>query len=67
MIGTNYRVPQVDVDKCRTCRICQARKSCRLKALVQFESHELPYIDQSLCRGCGICLDECPFKAIVIK
>jgi MinD superfamily P-loop ATPase len=67
MIGMNYRVPQVDMDKCRACRKCQARKSCRLKALVQFESHELPYIDQALCRGCGICLDECPFKAIVVK
>ncbi len=67
MIGTNYRVPQVDADKCRTCRQCSARKSCRRKALVQFEQGEMPYIDQQLCRGCLVCVDECPFQAIVVE
>lgn len=67
MIGTNYRAPQIDADRCQTCRTCQARKTCRVKALVQFESHELPYIDRELCRGCLICVDECPFKAIVVE
>ncbi|HEX9074561.1 MAG TPA: 4Fe-4S binding protein [Anaerolineae bacterium] len=67
MIGMNYRVPSVDADKCRTCRKCMARQSCRLKALVQFESHELPYVDQTLCRGCLACVERCPFKAIVVE
>ncbi len=67
MIGANYHVPQIDADKCRTCRQCVARKSCRLKALVQFESNELPYIDRELCRGCLVCLDDCPFRAIVVE
>lgn len=66
MIGANYRVPNVDVEKCCACRKCLARQACRLKALVQFEAHELPYIDQALCRGCLICIEECPFRAIVV-
>ncbi len=67
MIRMNYRTPKIDAEICRTCRQCQARKTCKLKAIVQFESHELPYIDRELCRGCGVCLDQCPFKAIVIE
>ena len=67
MMRANYRAPQIDADTCRTSRQCQARKSCRLKALVQFESNELPYIDQTLCRGCLVCLDECPFRAIKVE
>jgi len=66
MMGANYRVPLVDAEKCRACRQCVARKSCRLKALVQFEQSELPYIDQALCRGCLVCVDECPFRAISV-
>ncbi len=64
MIGANYRVPWVDAGKCRACSRCLARQACRVKALVQFEAHELPYVDQALCRGCLVCLHECPFKAI---
>lgn len=64
MIGTNYRVPVVDAETCRTCRKCLAREVCRLKALVQFEAHELPYVDHSLCRGCLVCVQRCPFDAI---
>jgi MinD superfamily P-loop ATPase len=67
MMRANYRMPQIDADQCRTCRQCIARKSCRLKALVQFESNELPYIDQTLCRGCLVCLEECPFSAIKVE
>ena len=64
MIGTSYRVPSIDAEKCRTCLKCQARQSCRLKALVQFEPRELPYVDQTMCRGCLVCVEQCPFGAI---
>jgi MinD superfamily P-loop ATPase len=64
MIGSNYRVPRVDAEKCRACRRCLARQACRVKALIQFEAHELPYVDQELCRGCLVCMQECPFRAI---
>jgi MinD superfamily P-loop ATPase len=67
MIGANYRVPNVDTEKCRGCRKCLARNFCRLKALVQIDSNELPYIDHELCRGCLVCLEECPFGAIQIN
>ena len=67
MIGANYRVPQIDAARCQTCRQCLARKTCRLKALVQFEASELPYIDRELCRGCLVCVEECPFQAIQVE
>ena len=67
MIGHNPRAPQIDADKCKACRQCVARKTCKLKALVQFESHELPYIDRELWRGCLVCMEECPFRAIVME
>ena len=67
VIRANYRVPNVDAEKCRACKRCLARGSCRLKALVQFEANEMPYIDQEICRGCLVCLEECPFKAIVVR
>lgn len=67
MMRANYRVPNIDVEKCHTCKRCLARRSCRLKALVQFEQNELPYIDQVLCRGCLVCVEECPFRAIVVE
>lgn len=67
MIRAGYRVPWIDPQKCRGCRQCLARKSCRLKAMNQFEPHELPYIDQGLCRGCLVCIEECPFKAITAQ
>ena len=67
MIGVNYRVPNVDADKCRACRKCLARGACRSKALVQFEANELPYVDQDLCRGCLTCIEECPFGAIQVE
>ncbi len=64
LAGTNYRIPSVDPDKCHTCKSCLARRVCRLKALTQFEAHEMPYVDVALCRGCLICAQECPFGAI---
>ena len=66
MLGSNFRVPRVDADKCKTCQRCPVRKTCKLEALVQYEAHELPCIDRELCRGCLVCLEECPFCAIVI-
>ncbi len=67
MIRANYRVPNIDADKCRACRKCVARSSCRLKALVQFESNEMPYINQEICRGCLVCIEECPFSANEVR
>ncbi len=67
MIRANYRVPNVDADKCHACKKCLARSVCRLKALIQFEPNEMPYINQEVCRGCLVCIEECPFKAIEVR
>jgi MinD superfamily P-loop ATPase len=67
MIGHNHRAPRVDADKCKVCQRCPVRKSCKMRALVQFEAHELPYVDRELCRGCLVCVEECPFRAIVVE
>ncbi len=67
MSGANYRVPKVDADKCHTCKSCLARRVCRLKALTQFDAHELPYVNQAVCRGCLVCAEECPFGAIGLE
>jgi len=67
MLRTNYRTPRVDADKCRACQRCPARQTCKTKALVQFEANELPYIDRELCRACLVCIEECPFRAIVVE
>ena len=67
LIRANYRVPNIDAEKCRACKRCLARRACRLKALIQFEAHEMPYVDQEICRGCLICMEECPFQAIVVR
>lgn len=67
MIRSSDRAPRVDATTCKACQRCPARKTCKLKALVQFEAHELPYIDREMCRGCLVCVEECPFRAIVTE
>ncbi len=67
MLGANRQTPVVDPHKCHACRVCAARKTCRLKALVQIEANEMPYIDAARCRGCAVCAIACPFGAIVAE
>ena len=59
-------VPLVQEGKCLACFRCQARASCKSKALVQMEPGEPPFIDASRCYGCHKCMLACTRKAIVL-
>lgn len=55
------RVPEVKLDKCRGCKICQIEKACPVKAASVVDGKIV--IDESVCNHCGRCLKKCPFKA----
>ncbi|HKL58170.1 MAG TPA: (4Fe-4S)-binding protein [Sphaerochaeta sp.] len=58
------RVPLLDRALCKECTLCNAQKSCPIKAINRMES-ELPCIDKSICNNCGRCIKGCPFGAII--
>lgn len=55
------RVPEVDYDKCRGCKVCQIENSCPIKAVSVKDGKIM--IDNELCNHCGRCRGKCPFKA----
>lgn len=55
------RVPEVNLDKCRGCKVCQIEKACPVKAASVADGKIV--IDESVCNHCGRCLGKCPFKA----
>ena len=55
------RVIQVNMDKCRGCKVCQIEKVCPVKA-AQVADGKIA-IDPAVCNNCGRCLGKCPFKA----
>lgn len=55
------RVPEVNLDKCRGCTVCQIEKACPVKAASVVDGKIV--IDESVCNHCGRCLRKCPFKA----
>ena len=57
---------EVDWNRCRSCKKCPARVSCKTRAIVKFDADELAYVDRDRCRGCGTCLSACPFSAIIL-
>lgn len=58
------RVPLLDTTLCRGCTLCNAQKSCPIKAISR-EGSELPCIDTSSCNNCARCIKACPFGAII--
>ena len=56
------RVPQVDLAKCRGCKVCQVEKGCPIKASALREGKLA--IDETACNHCGRCIGMCPFGAI---
>ena len=55
------RVPQVDIEKCRSCKVCQIEKSCPMHAAALVDGKIV--IDETVCNHCGRCIGKCPFKA----
>lgn len=56
------RVPLLDLDKCRGCKVCQVQKNCPMQA-PRLENGKVS-IDDSQCSRCGRCLGKCPFHAV---
>lgn len=56
------RIPQVDLDKCRGCKVCQIETACPIQ-VAKVEAGKVA-IDDSRCNHCGRCVGKCPFKAI---
>ena len=54
------RVPQVDYEKCRGCKVCQIVNNCPIKAASVVDGKIV--INQDVCNHCGRCIGKCPFK-----
>lgn len=55
------RVPMVDMEKCRGCKVCRIEKNCPIKAAKVVEGKIV--IPDNECNHCGRCIGKCPFKA----
>ena len=53
------RVPVVDADKCRGCKVCQLDKACPVH-VAHVEDGRI-VIDPDACKNCGRCVGKCPF------
>ena len=56
------RIPQVDLEKCRGCKVCQVENTCPIHVAKVRDGKVL--IDDSACNHCGRCVGKCPFKAV---
>ena len=56
------RVPQLDPEKCRGCKVCQVEKNCPIKVAGLKEGRLV--IDENECNHCGRCMGKCPFGAL---
>ena len=57
------RVPQIDLEKCRACKVCQVVKACPMGD-AQIGTDGKITIDGSACNHCGRCVGACPFDAV---
>lgn len=56
------KVPTVDVEKCRSCKVCQVIEACPIK-IAHFVDGKIS-INKSECNNCGRCDGKCPFGAV---
>ena len=56
------RIPQVDLEKCRGCKVCQIEKNCPIQVAKMVDGKIV--IDENACNHCGRCVGNCPFHAI---
>ena len=55
------KVPVIDPEKCRGCKICQVALACPVEASLVVDGKLV--IDTDQCNNCGRCVGKCPFKA----
>lgn len=53
------RIPLVDMEKCRGCKICRVENNCPIK-VAKVENGKI-VIDENACNHCGRCIGKCPF------
>ncbi|MDE6219293.1 MAG: FAD-dependent oxidoreductase, partial [Lachnospiraceae bacterium] len=56
------RVPEIDLSKCRGCKVCQVEKGCPIH-VAQMADGRI-HIDSEACNHCGRCIGKCPFGAV---
>lgn len=56
------KVPQIDIEKCRGCKVCQVENNCPIHVAKVVDGKIV--IDDSVCNHCGRCLGNCPFHAV---
>ena len=56
------RVPEVDLDLCRGCKICQVEQACPISVAKVIDGKVV--LDPDTCNHCGRCIGKCPFKAV---
>lgn len=56
------KVPEIDLSKCRGCKVCQVEKGCPVH-VAQMEDGKIT-IDSAACNHCGRCIGKCPFGAV---
>lgn len=56
------RVPRIDLEKCRGCKVCQIEKNCPIQAAGMTDGKLT--IDERVCNHCGRCVSRCPFQAV---
>lgn len=57
------RIPEIDLGKCRACKVCQVVKACPMGD-AQIGPDGKITIDGELCNHCGRCIGSCPFGAV---
>ena len=56
------RVPQIDLEKCRGCKVCQIENNCPI-GVAKMADGKIT-IDEAACNHCGRCVGKCPFHAV---
>lgn len=56
------KVPELDLSKCRGCKVCQVEQACPINVPVIKDGKAV--IDEAACNHCGRCVGKCPFKAL---
>lgn len=56
------RVPVINAEKCRGCKVCQVETSCPIHVAGMQDGKVV--IDTAQCNHCGRCISNCPFDAI---